>query len=362
MKIQQFGVLLAFLVFLQFVTAQQKETISTIDSILHSEQFDEKSNQKFKEGLTKLQDYIRNEENKFSGEVSFGFNSQESKRDNFFVIGTGVDLSKDTYPFKFDLSSGILAQIINGELDETVSNLSISFDYNISEESLLTQSYVFLNGSNNSYVGVDQRYELGGGFLLNFYSGSRANGLTDKGKDEMKKMNGSISNSKMSEKENHQIFSEGIDLIGNSMSEANREKLEAVKKSRKRFANKIIKNYSTYRLSFLAGINIELEQTADSLELFNGDLLRKGTFEPTNRYRLVVRPGFEWKRNNFTFSTKAYFKMGIFNEFYSEVGDGQNIDKKLDYWADWNNKLSFKFTDNISLSISYSLFYDNAPN
>jgi hypothetical protein len=371
MKILQFGTLLAILFFLQFGTAQKNEARSAMDStaisaidsilidtILNVKQFDKLSIQEFKVGLTKLRDYIKNEKNQFSGKVSFGFNSQESKRDNFFVIGTGVDLSKDTYPFKFDLSSGIQAQIINGELDETVSNLSISFDYNISENSLLTQSYVFLNGSNNSYLGIDQRYELGGGFLLNFYSGSKGNGLTDKGVDEMKLMNGSISDPERSEEENHKIFSEVIDKL----AKENIAKLEEVKKSRKRFANKIIKKYSTYRLSFLAGINIELEQTADSLELFNGDLIRKGTFDPTNRYRLVVRPGFEWKRNNFTFSSKAYFKMGFFNEFYNRVSDGQNIDKKLDYWADWNNRLSFRFTDDISLSITYSLFYDNAPN
>ena len=384
MKIQPFGMLLIFFFFLQSVAAQKKEVISTIDSILIStidsklkstelsdatmsaDQENVKEKKafylRFRKGLASLRNYIKNEESQFSGNVSFGFNSQESKRDNFFVIGTGVDLSKDTYPFKFDLNYGIQAQIQNGALDETVSNLSISFDYNISEESLLTQSYVFLNRSNNSYVGIDQRYELGGGFLLNFYSGSKANGLLDKGNDEMKLMNGRISDSNISEKGNHEIFSNGIDAISKSMSIEDMEKMAEVKKSRKRQANRIIKKYSTYRLSLLGGINIELEQTADSLELFNGEMIRKGNFEPTNRYRMVVRPGFEWKGSNFVFSTKAYFKMGFFNEFYSQVGDDISYDKKVDYWMDWNNKLSFNFTDNISLSISYSLFYDNAPN
>jgi hypothetical protein len=362
MKIQQLGTVLIFFFCLQLVTAQQKEVISTIDTILKSNQFTDTANLKFKEGLTRLRQYIEDEDNQFSGNVSFGFNSQESKRDNFFVISTGIDLSKDTYPFKFDLSSGIQAQIQNGDLDETVSNLSISFDYNISEESLITQSYVFLNGSNNSYLGIDQRYELGGGFLLNYYSGSKANGLIEKGNDEMKLMNGGISDPEKNEKENHRIFSEGVDSLSKSMSSEDKEQFEEVKKSRKRFANKIIKKYSTYRLSLLGGINYEIEQTADSLELFNGDLVRKGTFDPTNRYRMVVRPGVEWKGSNFTFSSRAYFKMGIFNEFYSQIDNGQNVDKKMDYWAEWNNRLSFNFTDNISLSISYNLFYDNAPN
>ena len=112
MKIQQLATVLIFFFCWQPLTAQQNQVISTIDTILNSTHFSgerhflhrgkfngtQPLNMKFKEGLKKLRDYIEKEENQFSGNVSFGFNSQESQRNNFFVISTGIDLSKDTYP------------------------------------------------------------------------------------------------------------------------------------------------------------------------------------------------------------------------------------------------------------------------
>ncbi len=377
MKPSQLIAVLFFIFFFMSVSAQQGSLIKTIDSLLMDLSTNKPAldlNLNFRENLTGLRKNMEEEEDQFTGNISFGLNGQEVQRDNFFVISTGVSLSSGTYPFKFELNSGILVQIQNGNFNESVSNLSISFDYNYSEKNLSKQSYVFLTGTNNSYLGIDQRYEIGGGFILNYYSGNRAkkkeflrngsldkkgtSGLTREGEQQLKILNGNT----RSYNENTLSFDQGITAVLKSSVLADEEKLEDLRRNRRRFINTIIKKFSTTRLSILGGVNYELEKTGDSLELFNGDLQRKGSFQSTNRPRMVIRPGVDWKGENFSFSSKFYMKMGLFDEFYNEIDDGQNADKRLDYWSEWISSLRFNFTQKISVSILYTLFYDNAPN
>lgn len=372
------------LIVIQNVNAQHTEIISSIDTLLQFGHFPnsavvtktEKNAESmklyttFKEDLKILKTFLREDEkNQFGGKISFGLNSLESESSNFFVINTNIALSKSRYPFKFDLNSGLLAQIQNGAIDETVSNLFIAFDYNFSEKDVGKESYVFLNATNNSFLEVDQRYELGGGLILNHYSGKNSikkkygsnqtlnreqlSGLTKKG---VEKLMGDEDGQVLSERS----FDAQVDEVG-SPSDNKREKRK-LKASRKRFTNIIIKNYSTTRWSVLAGINYELEQTRDSMTLFNGDLIRKGAFDATNRFRMVIRPGFQYKGNAFSFSSKLFIKMGIFGELTNEVSEGSLSDSKADYWVDWTSSLRFNFTDKIGLVISYNFFYDNAPN
>ena len=310
----------------------------------------------------------------FSGTIFFGLNGQEVKRDNFFVINTGIALSNGTYPFKFELNSGILAQIQNGRFNETVSNVSISFDYNFSERDLSKQSYVFINGTNNSYLGIDQRYEIGGGFILNYYSGNKSRkiervrnqiidkrnttGLTEEGVQKLKALNGEKSSFNSTDR----FLRDQLEEYREGEEEKDSEEVSALLRKRRSVVNTLIKKFSTMRLSILAGINYELEKTADSLDLFDGDIKRNGNFEATNRYRLVLRPGVDWKGENFSFSSRYYIKSGMFEDFYNRVDDGINTDKRLDYWTEWVTSLQFNFTEKIGVSIAYTLFYDNAPN
>ncbi|QBA64793.1 hypothetical protein [Muriicola soli] len=350
------------------------DTLNNTGNFFKTRQLQSDEDLRIKEIHDELEKALKDINDQFAGSIYFGLNGQEVKRDNFFVINTGISLSNGVYPFKFELNSGILAQIQNGSFSETVSNVSISFDYNFSDKNLSKQSYVFLNGTNNSYLGIDQRYEIGGGFILNYYSGNRSrkvenlksraiderneSGLTEEGVQKLMALNGGNHSFNSEDRflkaqlEKLQVQGEGKD----------REEVSILLRKRRRVVNTLIKNFSSTRLSFLAGLNYELEKTADSLELFDGDQKRNRNFTATNRYRLVLRPGLDWRGENFSFSSKYYIKTGVFEEFYNRVDDGINSDKRLDYWTEWITSFRFNFTQKIGVSITYTLFYDNAPN
>ena len=52
----------------------------------------------------------------------------------------------------------------------------------------------------------------------------------------------------------------------------------------------------------------------------------------------------------------------MFEGFHNRVDDGINSDKRWDYWTEWVTSLRFNFTEKIGVSVTYTLFYDNAPN
>lgn len=379
MKTKHLGLFFVFFAFFQNLSAQDKDIRPTVEIILSKlYQFQDsiilypsavqnplkigyrEHANAYREYLNKLKD-MEAKEHQFTGEISFGLNGLEGENNNLFVINTGFSLANGTYPFAFEVSSGVLAQIQNGSLEESVSNLAISFDYFL-KENLAQQAYVFVNGNNNSFLGIDQRYEMGGGVVLNAYSGDKKdgmakdknkNGLTKEGEKEMKAL------------DENPFFNKSagtayVDSLSNTIGA--KEENKTLGNAGNRFKNIIKKNYSTTRLSLLGGLNYELERTADSLQLYDGALERKWTFDATNRFRMVLRPSFVWKNDNFSFSTKAYIKMGVFGEFTNKVEEGPFSDTRADYWVDWTSKLKFDVTEKIGLEIEYYFFYDNAPN
>ncbi|GAA4271014.1 hypothetical protein U6A24_03870 [Aquimarina gracilis] len=352
-----------FLVF-NCIYAQKTTTEVINDILLNLEEstnynsLELKNKKKYKKHLFLLRDQEETEQ-KFNGKILFGLNGLEVDNNNLFVINTGVTISRGTYPFQFKFSSNIQAQTQNGSLKETVSNLGISFDYNVDKD-INKETYVFVKRTNNSFLGIDQRYEIGGGFIFSSYSGKekeplQKKGLTDTGEKILRQLEGFKDNESLGKCVDEVCNINDEDPIDSKYSEIlNQKKEDFIKITRKK--------YSQTRLSILLGLNYELEKTEDNLKLFYKDSTVIDSFPATNRFRIVVRPGFEWQGNNFTFETKAYFKFGVFGELENVVNEGSISDERLDYWAEWENSLSFKFSKKITLGIKYSYFYDNAAN
>ena len=364
-KISQLFLILTFV----FGSAQETDIEKILDNLIYH--YDNPSNDTitfkskgkiinnndFRNYLKKIQDNAE-EEKKFKGEISFGLTGLEANENSQFVISTGMNIQKGVFPFEFKLSSNIQAQTLNGVLTENVSNIAISFDYHFSDD-LNKETFVFVKRTNNTFLGIDQRYEIGGGFLFNLYSGDNKNqdGLINNG-EKLKK----FTKNSMTQSE----YEDALDIIYDKTKKhvkINEKGKKALKKAPKRYENVLKKLQSQTRFSILGGINYELEKTQDSLPVFYKDRTPlKHAFDATNRFRIVLRPGFEWKGENFTFESKAYFKFGVFGELTNQIEEGIQIDKRVDYWSEWITSLNFNFTKKIGLTIQYNLFYDNAPN
>lgn len=345
-----------------------------------------------KKFLTTLRGYHRTE-NSFKGEISFGFNGIEARNSDQFIITTGINLKRGNYPFEFDVSANIQAQTQNGSFTETVSKVSVSYDYHFNNRNpLSSESYVFVNRSNNSLLGIDQRYEVGGGIILNSFSGRSRIGerkklekgdlkkvqdlqkrtITESGLKQIKKLDGIYDkiDSVFLDKKFEYLPAKRKDTAS-LFSEEEREFLRGRTMN---YLNSLRKQFSKTRISFLVGFNYELERTSSELELFNQDFEGRSdmiSVDPTGIYRVVLRPGFETRGDNFEISIKPYFKLGVLGDLnnnmnlISENGEDMESDVRTDnvtdYWIEVVSRLKFNFSKKVSLSINHNLFYDNAP-
>ena len=306
---------------------------------------------------------LHEEEKAFVGQVAFSLNGQETKNTNNFIIGTGVNFSKGVSPFEFEFNSNIQAQTDNGEFRETVSNIDISFDYNFTDN-IRHESYVFVRRTANALLGIDQRYEIGGGYIFNTYRGNndtdkKYKGIIKKGSDKLRIIDhsGELLNDGKDNVlgKNLETLAKNIDGLANPR--------ETILNRRKEIRSGLIKKYSKFRFSMLFGLNYELEKTKDSLPLyFNNETPIKNNFDATNRFRGVLRPGININGDNFSFSSKLYVKFGLFKKINSEISEGLQVDDRVDYWSEWINSFDFQFTEKIGFRITYIFFYDNAPN
>jgi len=269
-----------------------------------------------------------------------------------------------TYPFQFKFHSGVQAQTQNGTLEETISDVGISFDYNIWED-INKETYVFVDRTSNIFLGIDQRYEIGGGFIFSRHSGKNSTVKTSSNKI-LKKGLTQIQKLSFSESKNQIIDETSFTKINNYIKEKvstdYKKEIDRLASTKDNLIKRNQKKYSTTRLSILFGLNYELEKTNDNLRIFQRDTSVIDSFPATNIFRLVARPGFEWQGSNFSFDTKVYFKLGVFGETENTITESTLSDRRIDYWLEWNNNLTFEFTKKISLGISYTYFYDNAPN
>lgn len=359
-------------------SAQNSDIRKTVDTLLirldklQNTDIKPELKQNFKKYLFTLRNLEADERN-LKGAIKFGLNGIEVENSDQFVVNTGFNMSRGNFPFEFDLSADIQAQTTNGTFKETVSKVSIGFDYHFSDKSPLNiESYVFVNRSNNALLGIDQRYEVGGGLIFNSYSGRTSNissggdnkeqlkkKLTPKGVKKFGEISGLDDDYKIISKED---FVDCVDNICRLKKLISEKEGNGLKNSRKRFESSTRKKYSKQRISLLLGINYELEKTADQLSLFFRDSSITKSFETTNKYRFIVRPGYERKGDNFTFSVKPYFKLGLFSDIDNGVVLNDLQDNRIDFWIDIISTFSFRFTEKISLEITHNYFYDHAPN
>jgi len=331
-----------------------------------------------KKEFIKYLDFLKQIENlkKLKGSIEFGFNGNEVDNTNLYTINTGMQANFGGYPLEVEATTNIQTQITDGKFEENLSSLDISMDYHLFN-SLTHETYVFVKRTKNKFLGIDQRYEIGGGYVLNFYSGKSENGrvksTTEKGKKFLKQLYKyeklysqltttdtlvkDVIKSKLSsslKKEKKDINNTNFDTIFNSRTEQEKS---------------IIKSYSKHRVALLLGFNYEIEKTRDSLSLYNKELdsTFNKTFEATSLFRLVVAPKYTLKGDKFKWSNTVFFKIGLLNLVDDVVLPDEDIsnqlvrDERADYWIDLSTSFEFEISEYLSFVSTINYVYDNAP-
>jgi hypothetical protein len=307
-------------------------TIST-DSIPESEL------KSFKSSIQNAIDF--KDKKSFSGNVQFGFNGESTRDENvgLFNVYGGINLKWDLYPGELDLNTHFGINFTNGEIQQNLSNIDISYDHMHTNlgDGLLLENYFYIKRSTDAYLGIDQRYEVGGGIILNHWF----NRFVDPKKQLFPVGYG--------KKSDVNIWN---NLLQPRLNEVN---FEGFQSDFEEGFNKYKKSNSKLRLAVLAGAYFELEQTSvnDSIDL-----------KATNKFRWVVRPAIDVKLNDgWRFSLRPYFKFGMpwsWDETF--IAENGAISSLTDYTIDFTAIISTQLlSQRIRVDLIYNLMYDNAP-
>ncbi len=109
---------------------------------------------------------LRTEEDRqraIKGNVTFGMTGDESGPRSLFKLNTGIGLSRGVFPSEVTVDSFLSLQLANGQIQEDVTSLKISYDYHTSRQ---LQYFAFAERFSDNFLSIQQRYEVGFGARL----------------------------------------------------------------------------------------------------------------------------------------------------------------------------------------------------
>lgn len=374
MKTKQILTIILFLISLIFYSQDIRknidEVLDTLDSkgikyfqfLEENKKVDIKIVRKYLNTLRRLEESNRT----FTGKFNFGFELNQSKNIERVDLTVGVDLKKGVFPGELNFNSSITVQLVNEKLVENLSSLNMSYDHHF-DKALPFEGYGFIKRTSNNFLNINQRYEVGAGAVFNIlFSGNnnkkkKKKILTKEGVDDLNNLIKSTDDIIKELKINDIIACN--DKICEKFK-FKKSSLTSFQKSYNRNLKVIKKRESKIRISFLLGLNYEVETTKDSLQLFykNKDTI-KNSFKPKNLIRVVSGPNLELKINELSLKSRLYFKLGLFDDYNSKVVSDENIliDKLKDYRVEWSTSATVKLSEKISFSGKLDIVYLNAP-
>lgn len=305
------------------------------------------------------------EEHRLNGKAGFSFVGNETSTTNLFKIGVNGSIDKGSYPYEVDFSLDVQTTIQNKEFKENLSDIDVSFDFHpyvpsvgTKNDGLWLENYVVLKRFSNNFLGIEQRYEAGAGVIFNLFS---RNKLTDRGRTNLSNFN-NFPQYAYYEGDLKRCLEDRCTLKESVLGITEAE-IETLVNTRERYKRSNLKKYSQLRLGILLGVYYELENTIveNSLVLDGEERIVTKKFDASNRFMWEVRPTLVWRPNDrCKLKIYPYLKMP-FGDPYSNISEGGNVDRRLDYFVDLITALDIKVDKNFSVAIKYRLVYDHAP-
>ncbi len=292
------------------------------------------------------------ESQKISGKLTFGFRGNVTDNQELFNLNTGIEFRQGKYPYEINFSSKLDIQIKDGKLQENLSNLKASYDryVPIKKHPLLLEWYVFMARTGNQFMGVNQRYESGGGFTISLWKKFKNTDTTS----NYGRLKHQI---KYFDSTNTLAFCSGVCKVDTILSPAEKRTIGT---SRFNVLQYLRIKETKVRIALLAGLFYEAESIsfADSLSTINGTEYIPHDFEATNHFRFNLRPTFDFHLSNLTLKIRPHFKLPLTSDWIVER-DGRSV---YDMRFELPVSLGVAISKSFSLSVEYRLFHDQAPN
>lgn len=299
----------------------------------------------------------------------------------------GVELIQGVYPLQFKLRANLKTVIQNTNLQENISDVFISSDYNLLHrkynssvskcyDPLWLEGFAFLSRTSNTYIAIDQRYESGVGLVFNKYlfKTKSCNNIKDTNNllnSDGNKLNIKIKQIKLNDNQfNNLKFEEcynEICKVFDLKTLINDDEIKSLNNSKYNHYFSNIKKNAKFRFAIATGIYYEFNKARLEYKYKNNnnniDTLESKLLPVTNKLRYEVRPTVSIQSNeNFTFRIDYYFKARIGQKdtvFYEK--NKNYVDVLNDHIHEITTSMFFKVDKNLEFALKYNYIFYKAP-
>ncbi len=317
--------------------------------------------------------YLRGYEQKqkeLTGKAGFGFENNQTRTDKLFTLNAGIQIGRGIYPGEFTFSSKVDMTVRNGKFQENVSDIFLSYDYFPLKKSnaLWLENFVFLNRFKDEFIGIEQRYEVGGGVIFEFWDKKH---LTEDGKKEMAKMQPDTFTKGFLNREWWVCLNDVCEKTNLKGPDSN--DINLLIRVQRRTEASLVTQHTRFRAGMLTGLYMESEQgtVKDSVQLAGSTGLSYFERDPlsTIKARWEIRPTFVLRsKKNFEINFRPYFKFPMpwaWNETIKSA-DPAVSSKRFDFHLDARLEAKITLADDfqnkkVSIGIEHRVLFDHSP-
>lgn len=304
---------------------------------------------------------LRKEEDKqraLKADISFGLTGDEAGDRSLFKLNTGISLSRGEFPSEVNVVSKLGLQQRDGQLQEDVTSLLISYDYHTTRH---IEYFAFAERFSDNFLSIQQRYEIGFGARAGIHFGNVS------GWNDVAESFGTVSAGLAAVR----AAVPGMSIRGQALPNLGPDERSGLPLATRRLAHALRDQSSRLFLGIVASVFSELERA----ELEVTSRPAAGSTDPvitsripvdaTYRYRLTLRPAIRLHPSDeITIVVHPYFKLPLDGARRVTVADGS---RRLDYRRDvmsemeWTIKQEQTGLESVGFLVTVNHFFDNVP-
>lgn len=309
--------------------------------------------------------FVRAEEDRqraLRADITFGLNGDETDSRSLFRFNTGIALARAAFPSEVTVVSRLALQLRDGEVQEDVTSLQISYDYHSQHN---VEYFAFAERFADNFLSIQQRYEVGFGARTGVHLGRTGNWqVVDRHFDALQQGLPDVARRLDGRSAADTLARPG--LTPDDLARLGR----SVDYLRRSFRDRQARLF----IGLAASVFAELERA--EIDVVRSDLAPataaaavpvrlKVPLAGTHRYRLTLRPTLRLRPSGeVTISVLPYYKLPLDGPRWVTPLDGR---RRLDYRRDlltemvWAIRQDHTGIENVDFVATLSHFYDNIP-